>query len=54
MKYFIRTDEFEELCQDSFDKLKKIIDESLMDARIKSVILVGGSSKITKIKQFLN
>ena len=50
---------FEALCKELFDKLIKPLDLALKDAKAKGVskineiILVGGSSKIPKIKQIL-
>ena len=49
---------FEDLCQDCFDKLIKPIDEVLQASKknaedIKEIILVGGSSKIPKVKEIL-
>ena len=51
---------FEELCKKFFDKLKEPIDEVIKEAKkkgtvkIDEVILVGGSSKIPKIKEILS
>ena len=54
---------FEELCQDLFEKLEKPLDDALekakeknknKDIRIAEIILVGGSTRIPKIKTFLN
>jgi len=50
---------FEDLCQDCFDKLIIPIDEVLQASNkntedIKEIILVGGSSKIPKVKEILN
>ena len=50
--------EFEELCNDLFERLRKPLDEALLDARItskeiKEIVLVGGSTRIPKIKTFL-
>ena len=50
---------FEELCKEYFDKLIPPLDRVIEDAKIKGVnkideiILVGGSSKIPKIKEIL-
>ena len=57
MKTISRT-EFENLCKDLFDRLKIPLDEALEDARltkneIDEIVLVGGSSRIPKIKLFL-
>ena len=54
----IKRDEFEELCQDLFEKLRTPLNEALMDAKITSkdideIVLVGGSTRIPKIKTFL-
>ena len=54
----IKRDEFEELSQDLFDKLNDPLKEALMDAKITykdigQIVLVGGSTRIPKIKQFL-
>ena len=54
---------FEELCKDLFEKLEKPLDDALNEAkkknknkdiRIAEIILVGGSTRIPKIKTFLN
>ena len=50
---------FENLCKEYFDKLIPPIDRVIHDAKIsinkiKEIILVGGSSKIPKIKQILS
>ena len=50
---------FENLCKEYFDKLIPPIDRVISDAKIdiekiKEIILVGGSSKIPKIKQILS
>ena len=50
---------FESLCKEYFDKLIPPIDRVISDAKIdikkiKEIILVGGSSKIPKIKQILS
>ena len=55
---FIRKFEFEELCKDIFEKLTILIKDALNDAKINKneineIILVGGSSKIRKIKLLL-
>ena len=49
---------FEDLCKDYFNKLLPPIDDVLKDSKIKNtdineIILVGGSSKIPKIKDML-
>ena len=49
---------FEDLCLDIFEKLKKPIDDALVDAgltkdEINEVVLAGGSSRIPKLKSFL-
>lgn len=49
---------FEYLCLDIFEKLKKPIDDALVDAglvkdEINEVVLAGGSSRIPKLKSFL-
>ena len=54
----IKRSEFERLCSDLFKRLKKPIDDALSDAKIKKdeiseIILVGGSSRIPKIKEML-
>ena len=54
----IKRSEFERLCSDLFERLKKPIDKSLSDAKLKKddiseIILVGGSSRIPKIKEIL-
>jgi len=54
----IKRDEFEELCQDLFEKLKKPLDQAIKDAKItskdiKEIVLIGGSTRIPKIKIFL-
>ena len=51
--------EFEELCKDIFDKLIEPLDHAIEDAKSKDIskideiILVGGSSKIPKVKEIL-
>ena len=50
--------EFENQCSELFDKLKKPIEDALIDAKltkeqIKEIVLVGGSSRIPKVKTFL-
>ena len=50
--------EFEKLCQDLFERLKLPLDDSLSDAKlsrneISEIVLVGGSSRIPKVKSFL-
>jgi len=55
----ITRDKFEDLCQDCFDKIIISIDEVLQVSKknsedIKEIILVGGSSKIPKVKEILN
>ena len=54
----IRRDEFEELCSDLFKELEIPINAALKDAsitpeEIKEIVLVGGSTRIPKIKTFL-
>ena len=54
----ITRQEFEEICQDLFDRLKIPLEEALTDAHlnreeISEIVLVGGSSRIPKIKTFL-
>ena len=50
---------FEELCKDIFDKLIEPLDHAIEDAKnkeiskIDEIILVGGSSKIPKVKEIL-
>ena len=50
--------QFEEICKDLFERLKKPLDEALDDAHLNKdeigeIVLVGGSSRIPKIKLFL-
>ena len=50
--------EFENQYSDIFDKLKKPIEDALIDAKltkeqIKEIVLAGGSSRIPKVKTFL-
>ena len=50
--------EFEEICKDLFEKLKIPLDKALQDAKLSSkdieeIVLVGGSTRIPKIKSFL-
>ena len=50
--------QFEYFCSDLFEKLKKPIDDALVDAKLKKtdigeIVLVGGSSRIPKVKKFL-
>ena len=54
----IERTQFEDLCEDIFDKLESPLDKALMDARlspkdIEEIVLVGGSTRIPKIKSFL-
>lgn len=54
----ITRNQFEYFCSDLFEKLKKPIDDALFDANLKKtdigeIVLVGGSSRIPKVKQFL-
>ena len=54
----IERKEFEKLCQELFDRLKIPIDDALADAKlsrneISEIVLVGGSSRIPKVKIFL-
>ena len=54
----IKRQEFEELCQDLFEKLKIPLDQAIKDAKLTSkditeIVLVGGSTRIPKIKIFL-
>ena len=54
----IKREEFEELCKDLFDRLRIPLDKAIKDARliareIKEIVLVGGSTRIPKIKTFL-
>ena len=50
--------EFEEQCEDLFERLKIPLEDALVDAHltkdeIKEIVLVGGSSRIPKVKTFL-
>ena len=54
----ITREEFEDLCQDLFEKLKIPLQNAIMDAKITAkdiseIVLVGGSTRIPKIKSFL-
>ena len=54
----IKREEFEELCKDLFERLRIPLDKAIKDARliprdIKEIVLVGGSTRIPKIKTFL-
>ena len=54
----IKREEFEELCKDLFDRLRIPLDKAIQDAKliardIKEIVLVGGSTRIPKIKIFL-
>ncbi len=54
----IERKEFEKLCQPLFDKLQSPIEDALSDAKlsrneISEIVLVGGSSRIPKVKSFL-
>jgi len=54
----IERKEFEKICQPLFDRLKLPIDDALTDAKlskneISEIVLVGGSSRIPKVKSFL-
>jgi L1 cell adhesion molecule like protein len=50
--------DFEEICKELFDRIKITLDDALYDAKllkneISEIVLVGGSSKIPKIKSLL-
>ena len=54
----ITRSKFELLCKDLFDRLIKPLDKIMIEAKLKStdideIILVGGSSKIPKVKEIL-
>ena len=54
----ITKSDFEDLCADLFERLKIPIDDALVDAgltknEINEIVLVGGSSRIPKVKSFL-
>ena len=54
----ITRNQFEYFCSDLFEKLKKPLDDALLDAKLKKsdigeIVLVGGSSRIPKVKQIL-
>ena len=54
----ITREEFEEICDDLFMELKKPLEEALQDAHIgkdgiSEIVLVGGSTRIPKIKTML-
>ena len=54
----IERNEFEELCEDLFNKLVTPLDKAMSDAKvlpedIGEIVLVGGSTRIPKIKSFL-
>jgi hypothetical protein len=54
----IKRDQFEDLCSDLFKKLEIPLNAALRDAsitaeEIKEIVLVGGSTRIPKIKTFL-
>ena len=54
----ISKSDFEDLCADLFERLKIPIDDALVDAgltknEINEIVLVGGSSRIPKVKSFL-
>ena len=55
----IKRSEFEDLSEDLFNRLKIPIEEALVDAKldkgeINEIVMVGGSSRISKIKVLLN
>ena len=55
---YIKRAEFEDLCRDLFEKIRDLINDTLKDAKltreeINEIVLVGGSSKIPKIKSLL-
>ena len=55
----IKRSEFEKLSEDLFNRLKIPIEEALVDAKlekgeISEIVMVGGSSRISKIKVLLN
>ena len=50
--------EFEDMCQDLFDKCIECIDKTLKDAEVEKdeisdIVLIGGSTRIPKIKEML-
>ena len=54
----IKREEFEDLCKDLFDRLRLPLDNVIKDAKliardIKEIVLVGGSTRIPKVKTFL-
>ena len=59
LSILITRTKFEELCEEIFEKLKKPLNNAIEDARkkgidkIDEIILVGGSSRIPKIKEIL-
>ena len=58
MNETINRKEFEEMCEDLFERLKIPLGKALIDAKLTSkdiseIVLVGGSTRIPKIKTFL-
>jgi molecular chaperone DnaK (HSP70) len=58
LKITVSRDTFERVCQSDFDKLMIPIDRALKDAKIKpdqidDVVLIGGSTRIPKVKNML-
>lgn len=50
--------EFEDICKDLFQKLENCLDEALINAKltkddINDVILIGGSTRIPKVKEIV-
>ena len=55
----IKKEEFEDICNDLFKRLETSLDDALINAKmtkneINEIILVGGSTRIPKIKKILN
>ncbi len=58
LKITIKREEFEDKCNDLFKKLEVSLDDALANAKltkneINEIILIGGSSRIPKVKQIL-
>ena len=58
LKITIKREEFEDKCNDLFRRLEKSLDDALINAKltkneINQIILIGGSTRIPKVKQIV-
>ena len=58
LKITIKREEFEDKCNDLFGRLEKSLDDALINAKltkneINQIILIGGSTRIPKVKQIV-